>query len=151
VLHSLFRALGEHRVRYAVLRNYEGLPNTIGARDIDVLVHPTDLAMSCKLMVDIVNAMGLLCANYYTDERITQFALVDRDPNGALKQIKIDFFTGSEVYGVELFSAEKMLVDAWEYNGVMVVSDSILVLDKWIFTLLVGHSLHPKYDSILIA
>jgi len=64
-----------------------------------------------------------------------------------LQQIKIDFFTRCEVYGVEVLSVEDMVRDCRDHNGVSVVSDPVLLLDKWLFHLLVGQPLHNKYDA----
>lgn len=146
VLRAFFDQLKYFRVRYAVLRNYELLPESVGARDIDIIVHPDDLNVACDLIKTIAKNLNLHFGNVFMDERISQFALIRRDTIGGLQQIKIDFFTCSEVYGVEFLSAEAMLHDLREYNGIPVVSDHILLLDKWIFHLLVGKPLHSKYD-----
>ena len=148
VLKTLFAALAEQGLRYAVLRNYENLPEGIGARDIDIVLHPDDLVRACGVVTRIVARLSLHFGNCYADERLTQFALVRRDDAGNLLQIKIDFFIRSEAYGVEVLSAEYMLTDTRQHNGIPVVSERVLVLDKWIFHLLVGQPLHPKYDQI---
>ncbi|TDE33711.1 hypothetical protein [Antarcticimicrobium sediminis] len=147
VLGALFAGFALRHLRYAVLRNYESLPQSVGARDIDIVVHPDDLAAACKLVTDITGRLGLRYGNYFADERLTQFALVGRDEAGALLQIKIDFFIRSEVYGIEVLSADDMQHDMRTHNGVAVVSEPVLLLDKWIFHLLVGRPLHTKYDA----
>ncbi|MEH6587346.1 MAG: hypothetical protein V7720_12355 [Halioglobus sp.] len=147
MLKQLFSGFWEKKVRYGVLRNYESLPQSVGARDIDIVVHPDDLVAACSVVIGLTRAMGLRYGNYFTDERLTQFALVGRDPDGTLLQIKIDFFVRSEVYGIEFLSAEEMLRGTRDHNGVAVVSDLVLLLDKWIFHLLVGHPLHAKYEA----
>lgn len=147
VLGALFGGMDERGLRFAVLRNYEKLPDSVGARDIDIVVHPDDLPATHDLVAGIARAMGLRYANYFADERLTQFALVRRDAEGGLQHIKIDFFIRSEIYGIEVLSAEEMLTDLRHHNGVPVVADSVLVLDKWLFHLLVGRTLHPKYDA----
>ncbi|MDE0952777.1 MAG: hypothetical protein OSA45_16045, partial [Halioglobus sp.] len=110
------------------------------------MVHPDDLTAACSVVIGLARARGLRFGNYFADERLTQFALVGRDLDGGLLQIKIDFFVRSEVYGIELLSAEEMLNGTRVYNGVAVVSDRILLLDKWLFHLLVGQPLHAKYE-----
>lgn len=147
VLAALFAGFVAKNLRYAVLRNYKNLPRSVGARDIDIVVHPDDLAAACFVVTTIAIARGLRYGNYFVDERLTQFALVGRSNTNALLQIKIDFFIRSEVLGVEVLSAEDMLRDGRDVNGVRVVSDQVLLLDKWIFHLLVGRPLHPKYDA----
>ena len=147
VLGALFGGMAERGLRHAVLRNYENLPDSVGARDIDLVVHPDDLPAARDLVAAITRALGLRLANYFADERLTQFALVRRDPNSGLQQIKIDFFIRSEIYGIELLSAEDMLAELRHHNGVPVVADRVLLLDKWLFHLMVGRPLHAKYDA----
>lgn len=147
VLQAMFAGLADLRVRYAVLRNYESLPVSVGARDIDMVVHPRDLIDACKVITGIARRMGLRYGNHFADERLTQFALVGRDATGGLLQIKIDFFIRGEVYGIEFLSAEDMLEGAHLHNGIPVVAAPVLLLDKWLFHLMVGKPLHTKYDT----
>ena len=147
VLKALFEGFAEYKVRHAVLRNYERLPHSVGARDIDIVVHPNDLRAACVLVAGIARTNGLSLANHFADERLSQFALVRRDADGGLQQIKIDFFIRSEVYGIEVLSTTDMLANLRHHNGVPVVADYVLLLDKWLFHLLVGRPLHAKYDA----
>lgn len=147
VLQEMFARLAQAGVRYAVLRNYESLPASVGARDIDMVVHPRDLIDACKVITEIAGRMGLRYGNHFADERLTQFALVGRDATGGLLQIKIDFFIRGEVYGIEFLSAEDMLEGAHLHNGIPVVAAPVLLLDKWLFHLMVGQPLHTKYDT----
>lgn len=147
VLKALLGGMAGRGLRFAVLRNYENLPDSVGARDIDIVVHPDDLPGARDLVAGIARGMGLRYANHFADERLTQFALVRRGAGCGLQQIKIDFFIRSEVYGIEVLSAEDMLADLRHHNGVPVVADRVLLLDKWLFHLLVGRPLHAKYDA----
>jgi len=151
VLGALFAGLVSSGVRHAVLRNYEQLPRSVGARDIDIVVHPEDLRAACAVVTGTAETRGLRYGNFFSDERLTQFALVGRDEIGGLLQIKIDFFVRSEIYGIQFLSAQEMLADARDHNGVAVVADHVLVLDKWLFHLLVGKALGAKYDATFAA
>jgi len=147
VLGVMFSSFAAKKVRYAVLRNYEKLPISVGARDIDIIVYPEDLTSACSVVDAIAEKMNLRYGNYFQDERLTQYVLVGRDDLLGLQQIKIDFFTRSEVYGVELLSAETMLNNVRMHNGIPVVSDAVQIADKWLFHLLVGRPLHVKYND----
>ena len=129
-LKLIFSEFEKHNVRYAVLRNYESLPESVGARDIDIVVLPEDLKNACKAVTEIADQMSLRHGNFYADERLTQFALVCRGETNELHQLKIDFFIRSEVYGTELLSAKDMLNDIKHHKGIPVVSDRVLMLDK---------------------
>ena len=146
-LARLFSDLGHRGVRYAVLRNYESLPKSIGARDIDILVLPENLGAACEAVCAVATGMDLRFANYYSDERLTQFALVLRADSGELLDFKIDFFTNSQIYGIEAFSATQMFEGIRYHNGIPVVHERFVFLDKWLFHVLLGQPLHPKYDQ----
>ncbi|MCK9504231.1 MAG: hypothetical protein M0Q95_08610 [Porticoccaceae bacterium] len=147
-LEVLFSSFAERRIRYAVLRNFEHLPKSIGARDIDIVIFPEDLSSACAVVFTLAEQMGFQCASYFRDERLTQFTLVRRTSEVGIFDLKIDFFTNSQVYGVEILSAERMIEDHKLHNGIPVVSDSVLLLDKWLFHLIVGRPLNQKYDLL---
>lgn len=142
----LFSNFSAKEITYAVLRNYESLPKSVGARDIDILVIPEHLSAAIAAVCNLANKMQLTFAHYYADERLTQFSLVYREHTKELLDIKIDLFTNSQIFGVEVFSARKMLEDVRLFNGIPVVSDKFIFLDKWLFHVLVGVSSHSKYD-----
>lgn len=150
-LRAMFDDFAAKNVSYAVLRNYESLPDSIGARDIDILVEPGDLSAACEVICALVRDMKLMFANFFRDERLTQFTLVRRLETDEIFDLKIDFFTSSQVYGVEVFSAIEMIEGARKHNGIPVVSESALILDKWSFHLIVGQPLNSKYDVAFAA
>lgn len=147
VLMALFDGLAARCVRYAVLRNYQNLPTSVGARDIDIVVEPADLSASVEAVGRIANELDLIHANYYHDERLTQFTLARRLAPDLFFELKIDFFTSSQIYGVEVLSAAQMLKMTSLHNGIPIVSDEVRLLDKWLFNLILGRPLHPKYDA----
>lgn len=146
-LSMLFARLAVRRVRYAVLRNYESLPNSVGARDIDIVVRPEDVNGAQEVVCSIAEDLDCQYANYYRDERLVQFALFRRLEGEAFFELKVDFFTNCQVYGVEVLSAAKMLESVRQHNGVAVVRDPLLFVDKWLFHLVVGQPVHAKYDA----
>lgn len=147
VLSALFKKFNIAKLRYAVLRDFEFLPNRLGSRDLDILIHPSDMPLACRIVANIALSMDLQFGNYFFDERIVQFTLVGRGLHKSLLQIKIDFFTRNDVYGIEVLSAEVMLLNLRTHNGVLVVADYIMLLDKLIFHLLVNQPLRSKYDA----
>ena len=146
VLNEFFSSLNNCGASYAILRNYLNLPYSVGARDIDIIVEPNDLTSVKKIICSIVTKFSLFIVNYYEDERITQFTLLERVDNHFMN-IKIDLFTNSQIYGVELFSASQMLIGIRQHNGIPVVSDKFIMLDKFIYHLIVGKPLSEKYNK----
>ncbi|MCA0911033.1 hypothetical protein [Qipengyuania gaetbuli] len=151
VLEELFQGLSARSISFAVLRNYERLPESLGARDLDLIVEPAHLPAAVGVVRTIAESNELQFANYFRDERLTQFTLFKRLSPSAIFEIKIDFFTSSQVYGIEALSASQMLEDACDHRGIPVVSDAVKLLDKWLFHLMVGKPLHAKYDKAFAA
>lgn len=147
VLIRLFADFTRAGVRYAVLRNHEQLPFSLDARDLDLIILPADRRKAVDVVIALATDFGLLFSNHYQDERMTQIGLVCRRQEG-LFDLKIDFFTSSQVFGIELLSAEEMMRDLRWHNGLPVVSELVLLLDKFLFHLAVGKALHPKYDRL---
>jgi hypothetical protein len=146
VLARLFADLSGGAIAYAVLRNHEHLPFSVGARDIDIVVRPEHLRKAIDIVVKLAKDFDLRFANHYADERMTQITLMRRLSEGMF-DLKIDFFTSSQAFGTELLSAGDMLADLRFHNGIPVVSEMVLLLDKFLFHLVVGEPVHPKYDA----
>ena len=146
----LFFDLSIAGIHYAVMRNHEQLPYELGARDLDIVVAPKHLDKAVRVVVRLGKEFGYLFANSYADERLTQLALMKRTPIGIIG-LQIDFFTCSQVYGVELLSAHEMLQNLRWHNGIPVVSERVMLLDKWLFHVAVGKPLHVKYDQTFAA
>jgi len=136
-----------HGVRYAVLRNHESLPYRVGARDIDILVLPENLPMAVDAVRAVAGELDCLFAKYYRDDMICQFTLFKRIDQNQPFELVIDFLTNRQVYGVELLSASQMLQNSRLHNGIHVVAEEYVFLDKWLFNLLVGKPLNSKYDA----
>ena len=147
VLTRLFDDLAVSGIPHAVLRNHEDLPVRLGARDLDLLVAPEELKTTLWVITRLARDYGLSIANYYADERMVQVALAGRRER-RMFDLKIDLFTSSQVYGIELMPAEEMLRDLRRHNDIPVVSDAVVLLDKWLFHLAVGKPLHAKYDPL---
>ena len=146
-LERLFGGFYERRVRFAVLRNFESLPTSIEGADIDILVHPDDLGAALHSIGDASRSTGASFAKGYHDDMITQVVMVKRDTPSNVLTIKIDLLHNRQVLGIEFLTAEEMLKDLRTHNGVLVVSELVMLLDKWSFHLLLGVPLDPKYDT----
>lgn len=144
----LFAALTERGVSYAILRNYERLPHAVGSRDIDVVVHPQDLPAATACVVDLAERLGCQFGNYFRDDMFVSIWLFRRLEDGRIFNLCVDLFPGRHVYGVQFLSADEMLADVGDHNGIPVVRDIFLFLDKWIYHQIVGQPTPEKYDVI---
>jgi thymidylate kinase len=147
-LRRLFVGLAEHKVRYAVLRNHENLPDRVGSRDIDMLVHPDDRATARRVALELARDLDLKVSDLYDDDMFSSIWLFRRMEDGAAFTLAIDFFPGRRVYGVELYDVEEALIDLRDHRGIPVVREPFVFLDKWLYHLVVGQPTPTKYDAL---
>jgi thymidylate kinase len=147
-LRRLFAGLTKHKVRYAVLRNHEQLPDRVGSRDIDLLVHPDDRAAARGVAFDLAKEFDLLISDLYDDDMFSSLWLYRRMNDGAPFTLSIDFFPGRRVYGVELYDVEDALSDLRSHRGIPVVREPFVFLDKWLYHVMVGQPTPAKYDDL---
>lgn len=146
-LRALFSRFETRGVHFAILRNYESLPISVGARDIDILVCPEDLGAAIDVVAALAESIEARFAKVFHDDMITQLILFRRVERGEVFELKIDFLHNRQVFGVEFLSANQMMQDLRRYNGIPIVSEQIRFLDKWLFNLFVGHPTDAKYDA----
>lgn len=147
-LRRLFAGLTEQKVRYAVLRNHEQLPDRVGSRDIDMLVHPNDRATARKVALELARDLDLKVSDLYEDDMFSSIWLFCRMEDGAPFTLAIDFFPGRRVYGVELYAVEAALTDLRDFRGIPVVREPFVFFDKWLYHLVVGQPTPTKYDAL---
>ena len=146
-LHALFDEFTDKNIRYAVLRNYEQLPHRVGSRDIDLLIHPDDIRKAVEAVRALTLDLGLLVSDYFKDDMFVSIWLCRRLTEGSLFTLSVDLFRGRRVYGMELYSFEDAMSQGHSHNGIPVVGDAFVLLDKWLYHLVVGKPTPPKYDD----
>lgn len=145
-LSSVFSLLNE-TVPYAVLRNYEGLPDRNNSRDIDVIIKYNDYNKIKIRLLSLFEQKGWKIINYLNSDRLVTFvcAYMDRE-NTHL--IQWDFFFHTSVFGIHLMSAEELLENR-KYNGFLYhVSRECEFLDKYLYNRAVGGKYPEKYRAI---
>lgn len=146
-LDVLSRRFLVNSVRYALLGRHGHPSEKAGAGAADIVVHPEDLGAACAVVADIARTRRLCYDFRYSGEGTVQFRLVRRDKGGRLEVFTVDLFVRREVYGIEVLSAEEMLRGTRDDNGIAVVSDLALLLDKVIVHLLAGRQLQKVRDA----
>lgn len=147
-LRQLFSGLDKNKIRYAVLRNHEQLPDRLGSRDIDLLLHPDDRTAARRVVVAMAKDLQLKLSDVFDDDMFSSIWMFGRGKNGAPFALSIDFFPGRRVYGVELYSVEDALSNLRFHRGIPVVRETYVFLDKWLYHLVVGKPTPAKYDEL---
>lgn len=101
---EVFRQWRESQIRFAVLRNYENLPQETG-NDIDVLVAAEQLGQAERLLVHAANSMGYQLHNR---AEFSPISLFFHHPDSQ-QQIQFDLFSQLVWRGFELIAGAEVL------------------------------------------
>lgn len=139
-----------YHTEYAVLRNYEGLPYSNSARDIDIIIRRKDFRRVQPDIIKIIEQDGWKIINYLNSDRLITFVCARNDGNHT-SIMQWDFFVDTSVFGIQLMSADEFLSDK-EFNGFLWHSkvDSQF-LDKYLYDRAVGAKYPAKYQSTRLA
>jgi thymidylate kinase len=144
---ALFSALNG-KYDYAVLRNFEQLPNSIGGRDIDILLEPTQLRrfqQECAFLAER-HAYKLVYATWDTQMWTIAFGRVGA-PSPSL--VQLDILVNLNVLGV-IFLDEREVLAKRIFNGnVYHLPPLWSFLAKFIYSSALGAAYPEKYLKIL--
>lgn len=146
LLAKLFNMLNE-LADYAVLRNFEGLPEHNHSRDIDIAIRMRDYKRVKPRIVDLINENGWKIVTYLNSDRLVTFVVGRLDSAHNTELIQLDFFFNTSVFGIELLSAEELLRNR-EFNGKIYYPNiSVQFLDKYLYDRAVGAAYPEKYSA----
>ena len=131
---------------YAVLRNFEGLPDNNKSRDIDIIITKKSYKTIKHELVELIDKSGWRIITYlYSDRLITYVcARLDEDKT---EIVQWDFFINTSVFGILLMNAEEFLVNK-KFNGFLYYVDiECQFLDKYLYNRAVGTQYPKKYQA----
>lgn len=135
------------QAEYAVLRNYEGLPDRNESRDIDIIITKASLRKVLKPLVKLIDESGWKVVTYLDSDRLTTLVCGKCDETGT-QLVQWDFFVNTSVWGLELMSAEEFL-ERRQWNGFLwYVGVECQFLDKYLYNRAVGATYPEKYKAI---
>lgn len=108
-LRLLFKRLDEEGVRWAVLRNAEGLPE-FTRYDVDLLVEPGCHALF-RLVDECAAETDWRCTGRIRKRHYTCLLMAKSLPSGGLFFLPLDFFTGLEYRGLRFLKTEDVLAE----------------------------------------
>ena len=105
-LSTLFDALAAEKVRFCVLRNYEGFPEQKSGNDIDFLIARFDLARAVRAVQSIP---GVRIAGYLERHSVAMLYLDGIVIEPHLRALEIDFDLGLDWKGLTYLETEAVL------------------------------------------
>lgn len=133
---------------YAVLRNYEQLPQGNDARDIDIIISRKQFMSLRHRIVALIDDLGWAIMTYLDSDRLITFVCARISDDGSTDLVQWDFFFDTSVWGIQLMSAEEFLADK-AFNGFLWHSgDASKFLDKYLYDRAVGAQYPERYKSV---
>ena len=118
ILMDLIKELDKNQVRYFILRNYEGLPETNQSKDVDIIVEPSKVKVANTILTSIYKQHGL--SHLYMIRFTDVYCWHGMDIEQHLS-IHIDIIGGYRVKGCEVFTFDELYEHTSEYKGFKVV------------------------------
>jgi thymidylate kinase len=132
--------------RYAVLRNYDTLPQKSG-RDIDLIIQEEDFRKIEKKIVSIADKAGFRLLTL--DERqymcYMAFAAID---NGEVEIVSLDFLFHIHLRQWTLFSTEDILATRMNNGKVYHLRPDYQFITKYVYNRLCDEPLAEKYENL---
>ena len=149
ILSDFFSELNNRKIKYFVLRNYEGLPDSNPSQDVDIVIEPGSYTLVRDLLLVV-----------YKKYEITNYKIVRYEKtrliygfNPVVKlSIHIDLMEGYLSRGFEVFSFEELFSQTLEYKNFRVLNEVFdavtLLLYKVISAKQIKNSYKEKISQI---
>lgn len=131
---------------YAVLRNFEGLPDRNNSRDIDIIITRNSYKRVKDHLVTLINNSGWKIITYLHSDRLISYVCATTTEEQT-DIIQWDFFFDTSVWGIQLMSADEFLAHK-KFNGFLYYIDTDgQFLDKYLYNRAVGSKYPEKYRA----
>ena len=145
---TFFNELDVQEISYAVLRNYEGLPEINTSKDIDILFNPSEIDNTQSILMDCASNLGylLIWSNPLDYLKGFVFAKV----GNSVQTIKFDLFVGLRWRGIDFLNSSKLLANRKEYNGIHVLDSIDESVVSYFYYTLYAKKIRNKYHDKII-
>lgn len=143
---KMFNFLNEN-CKYAVLRNYNGLPHQLNSRDIDILIAKKDFKSSKAQIIKIITELNFKITTYFKNDRM--FTLVCAQVNDKKNEIiQFDFFFQTSLFGIQIIDANSILESRVYNKNVFHTHKDYEFLDKFMYLKMLNVSYPLKYEGL---
>lgn len=135
---------------YAVLRNFEELPNDNKSRDIDIIITKKSYKKIKKDLVCLIDESGWQIITYLNSDRLITYVCAKITEDNRTEIVQWDFFINTSVFGILLMDADEFLKHK-QFNGFLYyVGVECQFLDKYLYNRSVGAIYPEKYKTTRI-
>ena len=143
---KVFNFLNSNAI-YAVLRNYEGLPEMNISRDIDILIEKKQYDKIEQKLIDLIISQSFKIISLYRSEKVITLVCA-KLYDSKIDLVQFDFFFNTSIFGVYLLNVKNVL-DSRAYNGkIYHVSKEYEFLDKYLQIKFLGKDYPKKYNKL---
>ena len=144
--YNIFKFLNKTS-KYAVLRNYEGLPLINKSRDIDVLVEKKEFLKIEKTIISLITELDFKITTLYRSEKLITYVCACAT-NSKVDLVQFDFFFNTSLFGILLLDAKRVLSTRLYNGSVYHVSKEYEFLDKYIQMRFLNKPYPEKYNKL---
>ncbi len=144
LLKDLFLEFNKHNVRYAVLRNYEGLPDSNSSKDVDILISQNDVKFVTKLIFKVSKENNYQIIWKSKLDYLKGFVFCKLGDDKVFS-IKLDIFNGFKWRGMSYLNEAEVLNSAIEYNGFKVPRKAHEAFSLIIYDICYAKKVREKY------
>ena len=129
---------------YAVLRNFEGLPDNNKSRDIDIIITRKSYVALKSELLKLIDSSGWKIITYLHSDRLITY-VCGFSCGEHIELVQWDFFFNTSVWGILLMDASEF-VQHRQFNGFLYyIEVEYQFLDKYLYNRAVGSQFPDKY------
>lgn len=138
---KFFSEMNSNGIRYAVLRNYEYLPESCGGSDLDIFVSSKDIAKLGEILSKVSNSLNASLVSYTASNTCPKLCYLNTEEG-----IQMDIFVGAITYKTYVIVSEETIEENTRiYNGIKVLDDSLSNIIAFIKEILNNGKCKDKY------
>lgn len=141
ILIPLFEALNKKAIRYNILRNYKGLPESACGSDVDMWVHNDDLHSFYEIVETVKSDNAFLLVSFYGDKTTDKLCYLQNNTGVQIDVFKGDIYFKNHI----LINCDTILNHTIKYNGVSVMDDDFANLIAFIKEIINNGKCKSKY------
>ncbi|MEH6457490.1 MAG: hypothetical protein V7749_14265 [Cocleimonas sp.] len=146
LLSALFDSLNKNNLDFLVLRNYQGLPHSNNAKDVDILIDDkVSPQVINKIIIDICKLQNTKLIWLNELDYLSGFVMAKVMTGGTVAYAKLDFFYGLKWRGIEFADTKEILSNRIEQDNFFIPSPGHEAYIHLINGILYSKTVNSKY------
>lgn len=136
--------LNKSKVRYFILRNFEGLPEINTSKDIDIIIEPNNYHKASKLLVTVLKEHKISNYRVVKYERVHCCFAIDVEKNFS---IHIDLIESYLSKGFEVFTFNGLYKETVDYKNFKVLNETYNAIMLLYYKVISAKQLKTQYQD----